>query len=349
MFNQSRPNRLSLRKGAVQFLSHQQRRVRKRSIFSAFASIAVLYFVWTVTEKVFFIEESSSSSECWLQHAFHSGSFHIFSHRSFFDKEKNAIKALSETSITTCKEALIKLKSIKVNHIDIDVVLDIDKTGNKNHSLKVAHPVEFKQTSAYYSPCANQELDVFLQTMHYVFNDKDGQNYFVSMEPKAAWKRTQKESDDEALAPPIMVLQSLKASIDKAKEFVGSENTKQRYAVIMDPNLLQGREENDLFLDLKRRCQLFIGYRMSDNVAADLSIYDGIMPSIEFHPKYIHHHHSLQEHDSMKTLEQAREKSIYWIVDNEEDLKLTAALRPLALVSNRPEHIVSLIENESFC
>ncbi|KAL7527573.1 hypothetical protein ACHAXR_002019 [Thalassiosira sp. AJA248-18] len=284
---------------------------------------------------------------CWLKHALESGEFKLFSHRSYYDNTQSD-KERSATT-TSCKDALVQLKHINVNHLDLDLVLgDLQQQhshGEKNNQqqLIVAHPMEFKGQSKYYSPCANTDFDEMIQTLKHVYA---GNDFFISMEPKAAWGNTQKELDDVALTnSPSTILEELLKKIIQ-HELGG------HCAVIAEINEVAQQHDNgqelekerSLLKDISQHCQLFRGIRLLDD--SPTSIGDGyamIMPTIEFHPSHAHN-------TAGKVIPQSLwSKSISWVVDNEEDLDLAAELRPFGIVSNSPKNIVDIVKGSSWC
>ena len=75
---------------------------------------------------------TQAQQECWLKDAFHHRDFVLYSHRSF-------VSGSDGPQPTSCKDALAQLKSMGVNHLDLDVVLD--QSDSKTPTLIVPHPM----------------------------------------------------------------------------------------------------------------------------------------------------------------------------------------------------------------
>ncbi|KAL7463556.1 hypothetical protein ACHAXS_003916 [Conticribra weissflogii] len=270
---------------------------------------------------------ASEQSRCWLKHATKSGIFFIFSHRSYIDN--------TEELQPSCEESLMQLKRIGVNHIDLDLVLD--ERNKSNPHLIVAHPMEFKMNSKYYSPCANRGFDEMMQIVKRVF----GEDYFLSMEPKAAWGMTIREYDDTALTDsPSAILEQLLEGIERHR-------MKGKCAAIVEINDKQNENElsleRNLMSHILQHCQLFRGIRLADKAPVSLEIYDIIMPTIEFHPSHPHNT------DGKVIPTDLIKESIFWVVDNEVDLQYAADLQPLGIVSNSPRNIMKIMNDSTWC
>lgn len=273
---------------------------------------------------------SSSSSlthRCWLKHALESGEFKLFSHRSYHDN--------TQSEQPTCHDSLSQLKEIGVDHIDLDLVLD-ERNGNKR--IIVAHPMEFKHQSDYYSPCANMDFDEMVHTLKSVY----GNEFFISMEPKAAWGNTRKELGDAALTNlPSNILDNL---LEKIIEYDFQGNC----AAIVEINKvahggLELEKQQDLLEEILQHCQLFRGIRLADDSPTSMGDYDILMPTIEFHPAHAHN-------TAGKVIPQSmRSKSIFWVVDNEADLALAGDMHPFGIVSNSPKNIVDIVKSSAWC
>ena len=246
---------------------------------------------------------SPQSHRCWLKRALKSGEFKLFSHRSHHDN--------TQSEQPTCAESFSKLKAIGVNHFDFDLVLD--EHNENNSQLIVAHPMEFKRESEYYSPCANTGFDEMITTLKNVY----GNDFFISMEPKAAWGKTQKELNDVALTNlPSTILEELLKKIIE-------HDLKGNCAAIVDINEVQDshelEKERSFLKKILQNCQLFSGIRLSDDAPTSMGDYDVLMPTIEFHPSHAHN-------TAGKVIPQSLLKqSIFWVVDNEADLELAAS------------------------
>ena len=283
-------------------------------------------------------DKNDLASKCWIKQAIHSGDIKLFSHRSYFDN--------TERKKPTCHESLSSLASIGVNHLDLDLVLAEHKENESDlhwHKIVVAHPMEFKQQSDYYSPCANTDFDDMIHALRDVYED----DFFISMEPKAAWKSTQDELNDVALVnSPSSILEMLLIKIvalsleGKCAIIVPDLNNKQ--LVVQDDNELQ--KEHSIVNEITKYCQLFTGIRLSDDPPTSLGENDLIMPTIEFHPSHPHNTNGKIIPDSLWR------KCIFWIVDTEEDLlRATRDMKPFGIVSNTPKHLVDIIDEPSWC
>jgi hypothetical protein len=267
-----------------------------------------------------------TNDKCWLKYALKSGELKLFSHRSYYDNTQEE---------TSCIESLTQLKDIGVTHLDLDLCLD---QSDSALSLVVAHPMEFKHELNYYSPCANTDFDEMIQALEHVY----GNDFFISMEPKAAWGNTAQELNDAALTNlPSSIMKVL---FDKIEQ----HDLRGKCAVILEINTEahDGHEirlERSLLKNILSYCQLFKGIRLKDDTPFALGEYDMIMPTIEFHPS---HPHNFNGEVIARDL---WSKSIFWVVDNEQDLVFAAELHPFGIVSNAPRMIVDIVESSSWC
>ncbi|EJK47891.1 hypothetical protein THAOC_33359 [Thalassiosira oceanica] len=159
---------------------------------------------------------------CRLARAFSAGEFRVFSHRTFHDDGQSVQPA--------CRDSLERLRSIGVTHLDLDLVLaEEEKDAGREGVLVVAHPMEWKRESSYYSPCANQKFDDLVGYLKDVYRDED---WFISLEPKASWNNSPRELSDPALADsPSSILQVL---LTKVRQ----HNLKGHCAAIQEVDLL---------------------------------------------------------------------------------------------------------------
>lgn len=284
------------------------------------------------TEEV--IKQSTSEMEmknkCWLKSAFLSRKFIVYSHRSYFD-----YTAVQQPS---CEVSLSQLKAIGVNHLDLDIVIHAHRVENYTPRLIVAHPMEYKHTSNHYSPCANVDFNKFIGILKRVY----GEDFFISLEPKANWGNTTQELEDTALTNlPSTIL-------EKLLEAVKLHGLKGKCAAIVDINPAQADQELELEKKLLEgileHCQLFKGIGFSyDPLPQSMGDYDKIMPTIEFHPN----HPKNTEHKTIP--KELLPTSVFWVVDNEEQLELVADMRPNGIVSNSPTKIISILYSNEWC
>lgn len=278
-----------------------------------------------------------AENQCWLKQAHKKGEFVIFSHRTYVNS------ALPQQQQPSCHDALQQLKNLGIHHIDIDLVLDEAQFPPR---LVVAHPMEYNKLSKYYSPCANTELDNFIQLLEHIYDNGD---FFLSMEPKAAWGNTPVELDNPALANlPSKILERLLNAIQR--NVLSGDNCA---AIVEIPEgHVKGRSneeimnEEELLSEILDYCQWFKGVRFVDGAVTSMSMsmgdYDMIMPSIEFHPR--HPHNLKQNRNDGVIPRKVRENALFWVVDDEDMLELAADLRPAGIVSNSPENIVAIID-----
>ena len=262
-------------------------------------------------------------SKCWLKQAINSGECQLFSHRSYYDSQSDS-----------CRSALEQLKNIGVNHLDLDLVLAPDEETTPR--LIVAHPMEYKRITKTYSPCGNTEFNEMIHLIKSVYSH----DFFISMEPKAAWGQTQQELEDIALVNrPSKILETVLDLIE-LNELAGhcAVIAEINYQVLYDAAAELHRQE-ELLRKITQHCQLFKGIRLSDDVTnLQIGHYDAIMPTIEFHPRHPHN-------EEGKVIQQELwSKSIAWVVDNEIDLEFAAELSPRGIVSNSPREIVKILE-----
>ncbi|KAL9180836.1 hypothetical protein ACHAXT_011289 [Thalassiosira profunda] len=270
---------------------------------------------------------SKNDPRCWLKRALQSGEFHLFSHRSYYDN--------TSEQPPTCHNSLAALKELGVNSLDLDLVLD-ERDGR--NQLLVAHPMEFKQQSAYYSPCANTEFDEMMRILQSVF----GREFFISMEPKAAWGNTETELGDAALTDrPSNILAKL---LEKIKQHeLKAENCAAIVEIREGHDEPELEKERHLLQEIVKHCQLFRGVRLADEPPASMGGYDILMPTIELHPKHSHN-------TDRKTIPRLLwDKSLFWVVDNEADLALAAEMHPFGVVSNSPKRIVEIVGSSNWC
>ena len=95
--------------------------------------------------------------------------------------------------------------------------------------------------------------------------------------------------------------------------------------------------------EILKYCKLFKGLGISHALPETMGNYDILMPTIEFHPNHSHN----TEHKSIP--EELWPMSVFWVVDNEENLDLAASLRPDGIVSNTPKDIISIIHSDKWC
>eukprot|EP00985_Skeletonema_marinoi_P031994 scaffold37977_cov195-Skeletonema_marinoi.AAC.2 len=251
---------------------------RRGIIASACCFVAVIILL---SKRVIEQPSTSSSSEihdskCRLKQAINSGECQLFSHRSYYSAKSD-----------DCRTALEQLKSIGVNHLDLDLVLTDNNNNNvESNRLIVAHPMEYKRTTKTYSPCGNTAFNEMMHLLKSVYNN----DFFISMEPKAAWRQTQQELDDIALInPPSKILEKLLELVE-LNELAGhcAAIVELNYQVTDDDAELRLQEE--LLRKITQHCQLFKGIRLSDDVnnLHNIDQYDAIMPTIEFHPRHTH-------------------------------------------------------------
>lgn len=303
----------------------------------ALAGCFIISFILLFKRVIDHLPSSSSSNneirknKCRLKQAINSGECQLFSHRSYYNAQKD-----------NCQTALEHLKRIGVNHIDLDLVLTDNNNNNYDgiapNSLIIAHPMEYKRTTKTYSPCGNTPFNEMIQLLKSVYND--GNNFFISMEPKAAWGQTPQELNDVALInPPSKILEVL-------LELVEWNELAGHCAVIVELNSHVWRKDEaefsrqeELMRRLTQHCQWFKGIRLADNVQnLNVDQYDAIMPTIEFHPR---HPHNIENKEMPHEL---WSKSIVWVVDREVDLEYAAELSPRGIVSNSPKEIVKILE-----
>ena len=117
----------------------------RRGITAAAGCLIVAVIL--LSKRILQQPSTSSSSEiheskCWLKQAINSGECQLFSHRSYYNAQTD-----------DCRTALEQLKSIGVNHLDLDLVLTENNNNNNNNNnngveangLIVAHPMEYKE------------------------------------------------------------------------------------------------------------------------------------------------------------------------------------------------------------
>ena len=235
----------------------------------------------------------------------------------------------------TCHDALSELNTISVNHLDLDLVLDERQEYNQ---LIVAHPMEFKRQSEYYSPCANVAFDEMVHTLKDVYGDN---NFFISLEPKAAWRLTQTELDDVALTNlPSTILEELLGKIMQ-HELNGHCAVILELSEVHDDQELE--KERILLEQILLHCQWFRGIRLSDDAPTSMGDYDKIMPTIEFRPSHAYNT------DRNVIPQSFWSQSIFWVVDNEDHLALAADMHPYGIVSNSPKNIANIVESSEWC
>ena len=284
-------------------------------------------------------KNKAETARCWMKDAFRSKEFILFSHRSFADD--------THLQQPSCEDSLLELKQLGVNHLDLDLVLDIDSSTNIRR-LMVGHPMEYKHITKQYSPCANTEFNDMIQILTRVFGD----DFFISLEPKAAWKNTQHELEDPALTNlPSRILKQLHDDVER--NFI----LKDKCGVIVDTTYIYSEstssstphsheeveQQRNYLSGILEYCTLFKGIGIKDEPPVLMGNYDMLMPTIEFHPS----HPSNTRSKAVPT--ELNSKSIYWVVDNEENLQFAADLRPKGIVSNSPKTIIEILNSPDWC
>jgi hypothetical protein len=319
------------------------------SLFSCGASI----FVVSVLVFGLFRHFSSSKNNttpsfatererCWMRDAYDRGDVWFGSHRSFADA--------SATTQPTCVQALEQLRSNKIRYLDVDLVYDPKKS-----KLMVSHPMEFKRTTQYYSPCALIPLTDLIELLDQVYEGR--KNWTFSLEPKANWDRN--EEEDVALQPPAVVLEAVLKVAQTYKLEPSS------FIFIVDSNKVIDKKEKELMTQLQPHCDLSFAIRRHELPTAkkglQLMIYKYLMPTIEFHPG----HTNSEGGKDLKTLDTKDDalslnsvqamvpemKSIYWIMDSRADLERAASLRSssLGMISNHPIEMTKIIHDDAWC
>ena len=196
----SRPNRLNIYSAKGNHLSSSSSQRRWCIIIAAGCLILIFHRILHQLSSSSTNNTEIHEAKCRLKQAIRSGECQLFSHRSYYNGQTE-----------DCQTALEQLKRIGVHHLDLDLVLSTataDNNDNKdgiasnNDNLIVAHPMEYKHTtSTGYSPCGNTPFNEMIHHLKSVYND-DNNNFFISMEPKAAWGQTPQELADVALVDP---------------------------------------------------------------------------------------------------------------------------------------------------
>eukprot|EP00985_Skeletonema_marinoi_P004703 scaffold2038_cov85-Skeletonema_marinoi.AAC.1 len=106
--NMKRPNRLNI----YSVKGGRPSSYSRRCIIAAACLIVVIILL---SKRILQHPSTSSSSEiheskCWLKQAINSGECQLFSHRSYYNAQTD-----------DCRSALEQLKSIGVNHLDLDL------------------------------------------------------------------------------------------------------------------------------------------------------------------------------------------------------------------------------------
>jgi len=171
----------------------------------------------------------------------------------------------------------------------------------------------------------------------------------ISFEPKAAWRSTQDELNDvplvnspSSILETMLLIKIVELSLEGKCAIIVPDLDDTKLVVQDDDNELQ--KEHSVVNEIRKYCQLFTGVRLSDDPPTSLGKNDLIMPTIEFHPSHPHNTKGKIIPDSLW------EKSIFWIVDTEEDLlRATWEMKPFGIVSNTPKHLVDIVDEPSWC
>mmetsp|Transcript_16344 Transcript_16344/g.24428 ORF Transcript_16344/g.24428 Transcript_16344/m.24428 type:complete len:410 (+) Transcript_16344:221-1450(+) len=355
---------------------------------SSTSSSTSITTISTSTTTSININDDDATNKCWIKKAIQSKKLKLFSHRSFGN-------ASLTTSQPTCKESLLQLKSIGVNHFDLDLVLgnisirekddasrsvvlelEQEKNSDRVSILIVAHPMEYKHVSNYYSPCSNIDFDSFIATLKSVYGGESSNAntaFFLSLEPKAAWHNTPQEIGDPALTNhPSDILQMFLQAI-KRHELKGQcaaivdipSNSNSNIEETEETEETEINQESILLKQILQHCEHYSGVRITDPIPMSLGEFDRIMPTIEFHPK--HSHNPLQQHGAnangginsdnynnndgtaVEIPRRVLDNSILWTVDDKQDLLMAAEMRPYGIVSNVPLTINAILQDPDWC
>jgi hypothetical protein len=250
-----------------------------------------------------------------------------------------------------CGDALQELGSNGISYLDLDLVLGVDPEERSNEKdaehLFVSHPMEYTQTSSYYSPCALTPLSDLIGLLD---ANMGYRQWFFTLEPKASWGGTAKERADPALAEPAAILQALLKIVQTHRL-----TPKQCGIIVPPPDPKTNLRE--LFVAFSPHCDLVFPVRRNDvaptSIEMELNGYNYLMPTVELHPDHPHYPGRKTPPIFMEAL------SILWIVDTWQDLELVATFARrtqvtlsggcVGIVSNYPKKIVALLNDDSWC
>lgn len=284
----------------------------------------------------------SLSKECQLRTQFNKGNFVILSHRSFIahSKQFSDAVALATAKVTakhtdteeedkepTCGDALKQLKKAGVNHLYVSIELkDVTDGHNHRQEIVVSHPMEFTQQSTSYSLCNDIPLRSFIGLLDKTYAKS---KWFMSIEPHGSWGKTYGESDKpqlSSLAKPTDVMRGL------LDEVFGSDNLgKYNCGLVIDTTALYGMEEIITLRTIYGHCKLLV------------FSYDFRMPTVRFYPDHKEYQYGS---NGIVFPSYLKKHSIFWEVNDSEELKLAAALEPYGIVSNSPENMIKTITGD---
>jgi len=287
--------------------------------------VLTLYVIWIRSSQNTLhavLSESTIPDRCWLKDAFDKGDFMVGSHRSLGDsKQKHQ---------PSCLEGLQQLYAHKIHYLDLDMIYD-----PSTDQIVIAHPMEFQGTTDIYSPCAKTPLQELFPLLEQAMPQSA---WFVSLEPKADWDRTQ---EFPLLQEPVLVLEKTLMVLETL-QIQPSQCT-----LYIDANKLQDPEK--LVMEkLARHCTFSYAIRRHEGFEAQKAVqlmsYDYVMPTIEFSPTHPNHKATTGV-ESLRVVQETVRKAVYWIVDTAEDLERVATFRGHGIVSNRPLFMVDMLKD----
>lgn len=265
----------------------------------------------------------------------YNADFSIGSHRgkSGITIDLDGAEQHQRPSVDACRTALQELYTHGIHRIiDIDVV-------SHEGSLLVAHPAEIHHDSNISiapSPCSLLSLHTFLDLLEKVYDTATP--YYVTIEPKAAWKGT----EESRLAPPQQIVRRVLDTLAQASQQTTGEDSPWCGIILSPDQLQQLREEHGIQAsDILAYCQLVLPVRRSESAlwqtTASSSVYAMTVPTLELFRGTSETAEKNREVLREQQQQQDATKTMVWIVDTREDLLAALSLPGISgVVSNYP-------------
>jgi len=230
----------------------------------------------------------------------------------------------------TCDHVLETLAKNDINHIDIDILVHEGQT-------LVAHPTEMGDDLGDFtpSPCSRLLLSDFLALMEELYGGDGKNNFYITMEPKSAWK-----DDGPFLSQPQLVLSGVLDVIEANNKLMDG-----KCGVILDLYQYEDYRVRSILRRLERHCDFVVPFRRSQAPLVEQDVRDLpsafrlTMPTIEL----------FGATEFLSGTMKRDMQVVTWIIDSVSDLRRALKQSPpgiTGLVSNRPVEIKKMYQEE---